>query len=949
MVGTRLLHYVIDARLGAGGMGTVYLARDTVLDRTVAIKVLEVGDTDARARLLHEARAASALNHPNIVTVHAVEQQGDTAFIVMEHVEGVPLHRAIPEGGLPPAEALRHAIGLADALAAAHAHGVVHRDIKPANVIVTADGRIKVLDFGIARRTALPDEATRAGTLGATVNAPGVVAGTPGYMAPEQVQGHPAGPPSDVFAAGAVLFQMLTGRGPFAADSTWAVLDATVHQEPPPLDALAPRTPRALADVVTRALAKDPGRRYRSGGELADALTAVERTLQPAARAGVPRSAVVVASVLALALAGAALWWQRSREAERRWVHDEAIPGIGRLATSGDPAAAYRLAQRALAIAPDDARLVAAWDAATSQVPIASTPAGAEVSIRSLAGDDEGWIRIGVTPFTARVPLAQMRWRFVLAGHDPVEVIPNPYPEPLVLSPSGTRPPGMVRVPAGEVERPSNGTQVALPAFWIDAAEVTNRQFKAFVDAGGYQRRDYWTAPFTDGGRPLSWDEAMARLRDATGRPGPATWEIGTYPDGTADLPVSGVSWYEAAAYAAWAGRALPTIYHWRRAAGVEGIFSDVLQVSTFGSRGPTPATASKGLGPFGTSNMAGNVKEWVWNESGTGQRFVLGGAWFEPAHTFSDEDARAPFTRDPGFGFRTMQADGAVAADLGAAVVTLERDPATLVPVSDDIYGGYRRLYDYDPRPLDARVDERDDTAAQWTTERVSFSAAYGSDRVPVTLMLPRSTPPPYQTLVFFPGSDAVRTRSSRGAFTQLLQFLVISGRAVAYPVYQQTYERRRTPTGENFAREISIQRGQDLRRTVDYLVSRPDVDAARLGFYGLSLGAQLGPVFLAIEPRLKTGVLFSGGFETWTVPAEADPVNFAPRVRQPVLMVNGREDFDLPYGTAQVPLFEALGTAPADKRHAVLAGGHIPSNPQQVFKEILDWLDRYLGPVAR
>jgi len=199
----------------------------------------------------------------------------------------------------------------------------------------------------------------------------------------------------------------------------------------------------------------------------------------------------------------------------------------------------------------------------------------------------------------------------------------------------------------------------------------------------------------------------------------------------------------------------------------------------------------------------------------------------------------------------------------------------------------------------------------------------------------------------VYFPGSDATRSTSSRSAYTQWLQFVVRSGRAAAFPIYQQTYERRRQPTGANFLREISIQRGLDVRRTVDYLASRPDIDASRIAFFGVSLGAQLGPVYLAVEPRLKTGVLLSGGFESWAIPAETDPVNFAPRVRQPVLRVNGREDFDLPYETAQIPLFKALGSAAGDKRHAVLEGGHIPPRPQLVYKEILDWLDRYLGPV--
>jgi dienelactone hydrolase len=440
----------------------------------------------------------------------------------------------------------------------------------------------------------------------------------------------------------------------------------------------------------------------------------------------------------------------------------------------------------------------------------------------------------------------------------------------------------------------------------------------------------------------------MARFRDTTGRPGPSTWEVGTYPDGAADHPVHGVSWYEAAAYATWAGRTLPTIYHWRRASGAGGIFSDVLQVSNFGGKGPRPVGTSGSLGPFGTSDMAGNVSEWVWNESGGGLRFLLGGAWFETTYTFMAEDARRPFQRDSGFGFRCMLQQAPVQASLTAPVATLERDPAALVAVGNEVYDGYRRLYDYDARPLDARVEERDEAQAQWVTERVSFTAGYGSERVPLMLMLPRGGTPPYQVVLYFPGVDAARDRSSRGAFTQLLHFLLVSGRAVAFPVYQQTYERRRRPTGPNFMREISIQRGQDLRRTIDYLETRTDIDAGKIAFYGLSLGAQLGPVYLAIERRLKTGVLLGGGFETWTVPAETDPVHFAPRVRQPVLMVSGRDDFDLPYDTAQVPLFNALGSPAAVKRHVALPGGHIPPRLQDVFKEILDWLDRYLGPVG-
>ncbi len=630
-------------------------------------------------------------------------------------------------------------------------------------------------------------------------------------------------------------------------------------------------------------------------------------------------------------------------------MREVAIPEIGRLTSSGDAVAAYRLARQVRASAPDDPLVEAAWNDATQPFIVTSDPPGAAVALRSLSGQDEGWIPLGTTPLTTRVPFSQMRWQFLLDGYDPVEIVPNPFPANVRLVPAGTGPPGMVRVPAGEFERARDRTSVELPEYWIDTFEVSNRQFKAFVDGGGYRTREHWVEPFVKEERTLGWDEAMALFRDTTGRPGPSTWELGTYPDGQDDWPVSGVSWYEAAAYARFAGKSLPTVYHWYHASGAASIFSEVLSYSNFGGRGTARVGASGSLGPFGTHDMPGNVKEWAWNASSEQRRFILGGAWFEPAYAFLDEDAQSAFERGTGFGFRCMRQESPMDARLLAPVVTLAPDPADLKPVSDAVYDAYRRLYDYDVRPLDGRVDERDDTSPHWTLERVSFTAAYGDERVPVMLFLPRSAAPPYQVLIFFPGSDAVRARTSRGISLRWIEFLLRSGRGVAFPIYQQTYERRREATGPNFLREVSIQRGQDIRRTIDYLASRTDVDASRIAFYGLSLGAQLGPVYLAIEPRFRTGVLLSGGFETWTIPPETDPVHFAPRVRQPVLMVNGREDFDLPYHTAQIPMFQALGTGASEKRHAVLSGGHIPPRPQEVFKEILDWLDRYLGPVGR
>jgi len=506
-----------------------------------------------------------------------------------------------------------------------------------------------------------------------------------------------------------------------------------------------------------------------------------------------------------------------------------------------------------------------------------------------------------------------------------------------------------VHVPAGAFHLESENREIDLPAYWIDRYEVTNREYKAFIDAGGYRTREFWTEPFVKDGRTLSWDEAMAEFRDATGRPGPSTWELGTYPDGDDDLPVSGVSWYEAAAYAAFAGKRLPTAYHWYRASGAFGIFSEILRYSNFGGQGATPVGRSGGIGPFGTYDMAGNVKEWCWNEASGGRRFVLGGAWNEANYQFRDEDAQLPFQRGAGYGVRTIRQTEPIDPRWLAPRASFERDAASLQPVGDELYQAYRRLYDYDPAPLVARGDEEDDGHPYYRQLHVSFRAAYGGERVPAYLYLPRAVQPPYQAVIYFPGSDAIMLRSSRDLWLQWVEYIVRSGRAVLYPIYQATYERHVDgPVGPNALRELSIQRGLDLRRSVDYLQGRPDIDGSRIAFQGLSLGAQLGPVFLAIEPRLRTAVLLSGGFETYAIPPEVDPLNFTPHVTQPVLMINGRDDFDLPVQTSQVPMFTLLGTDASLKRHVVLEGGHIPRRPQLVYKEALDWLDRYLGPVT-
>jgi formylglycine-generating enzyme required for sulfatase activity/dienelactone hydrolase len=957
MIGRTISHYAIEDRLGEGGMGTVYLARDTLLDRKVAIKIVSpeaAGNPALVGRLLREAKAASRLNHPNIVTVYEIARAGDVDFIAMECVDGQPLSQLIPPGGLPIAQALDYAGQIAAALAAAHGANVVHRDIKPANVMVAPSGRLKVLDFGLAKITAPKElgESTPTATFGPIgATAPGLVVGTVGYMSPEQIEGRPTDARSDVFSVGVLLFEMLTGRRPFGGDSAWKVMAATVGGSAPSVAALRPEVPPELVGVVTRCLATRPADRYASAAELAEDLTRVRggpETTAPSERTRRPSPLLIAAIGFGL-LAVALLAWTTMRESRLRWARGPAIAEIERLKAKDDLGAAYLVGRKALAIAPDDSQVRQAWANLTAEATITSEPSGADVAFRGYTAPDGSWVSLGKTPLpNARIALGLLRWRLTKPGYDTLEVGQGADLLEFRLAPASSSPPGMVLVPKGSFQLESTEQQVALPDYLLDRYEVTNRQFKAFVDAGGYRKREYWREPFVKDGRSLTWTEAMAELRDATGRPGPSTWELGSYPEGQDDFPVGGVSWYEAAAYAAFAEKQLPTAYHWYRASGAFSVFSEILTASNFSPRGPAKVGSAGGLGPYGTFDMAGNVKEWCWNAATGARRYLLGGGWGEAPYMFRDEDARPPFERRATFGFRCMLQREPLAPRLAEAINTFERDPASLKPVGDEVFRAYLHLYDYDPTPLDPRVESVDGANPAWREERLSVRAAYGNERLPLRLFLPKSAAPPYQAVVFFPAADATAMHSSQNLALPFADFLVRSGRALVYPIYQGTYERRVTgQRGPNVLRDVMIQRGKDVRRTVDYLETRPDIDRSRIAFHSLSLGAQLAPLFLAIEPRFRTGVLLSGGFETWDMPAEADPVNFAPRVRVPVLMVNGREDFDLPYATAQVPLFRMLGTPEADKRHVVLEGGHLPSRPQEAFRVILEWLDARLGPV--
>ncbi len=301
------------------------------------------------------------------------------------------------------------------------------------------------------------------------------------------------------------------------------------------------------------------------------------------------------------------------------------------------------------------------------------------------------------------------------------------------------------------------------PGYFLDRVEVTNDAYRSFVENGGYRAKQYWQQSFMQDGRPISWETAMAAFVDTTERPGPATWIAGTFPEGQGQYPVAGVSWYEAVAYCAFVGKSLPTVYHWGRAASVLAALESIIPVSNFSHKGLVRADDNRSLTNRGAYNMAGNVREWVWNAARDG-RYVLGGGWDDADYRFYEPEARPPMDRAIANGFRCAKHpdSAAVPAVMTQPMLMAHRDYSREQPVSDEVFEAYKSLYAYDKTDLNAVVETVGETA-RWRKEKITFTTAYDSaQRMSAYLFIPKTGNPPYQTVVYFPGAFGFARTSS-------------------------------------------------------------------------------------------------------------------------------------------------------------------------------------------
>lgn len=605
-------------------------------------------------------------------------------------------------------------------------------------------------------------------------------------------------------------------------------------------------------------------------------------------------------------------------------------------------------------------------------VSIESSPPNADVFYKLYGQSNEDWKRLGITPFESVLPRSTWLLKFVADGHDSVQLaLPNPgmafnnvnrdyY---VVQLPRATAvPDDMVFVPGGKLLVPLvgfRGQEEDLGDFYIGKTEVSNAQYAEFLTDGGYEVAEYWTdLPAGDDG--VGFQEVTTRFVDSTGVPGPSGWSNGTFRLGSENRPVTGVSWYEAIAYARYRGAKLPTARHWARAAlGIDEshwpLAPALIPEANLQGSGPLDVDEGSAISTWGSVNLIGNVREWTVSFSGD-LKLSLGASFRGPSWDYALPVMAHPLQRNPDQGIRLAMYDESIDNPPLGLDGALPEIPA----VSDETYAGFEQMFDYTPGNVGAdsaqlvsEVEEHD-----WIRRKILIPTDDPENPLPVLLFLPKNAPGPLQSILFFPPGNSYfgRFLSDNIDITRYnVDFVVRSGRVLIWPILIGMHERYRPREDRGGAAFLQSwpatneRRRNEIGRVIDYLQGNAEFDGEQVGLLAASFGATfVSPHVLAAESRIKAAVLMSSslaGVNRKSVPDRVNPNTYWPRVRTPILVLNGRFDIHIPYSPDGNPMLNVIGTAEGDKRSVYYDSSHWPLPQHRVKNDTLEWFDRYLG----
>jgi len=692
--------------------------------------------------------------------------------------------------------------------------------------------------------------------------------------------------------------------------------------------------------------------------------SAKSKTLYKINLAKIYKTSLIILVTGIIIIAGITITKLIYNQKKRSYARNVLIPEIQKLVDENftPPCSAFNLAIEAGKYLHDDSLLLKLWPKISAEYSLHTKPERAKLFWKDYTRPQDPWKLVGITPLeNFRLPLAYKRIKIEKEGFETIvltslSLLGLGTKESVRLDSTGTLPQNMVRVLSRIAPRSNMGrvkyAGKMVGEFLADRCEVTNKEYKQFLDAGGYSTKSFWKYPFYKDMEEISWDSAMKIFIDKAGKPGPAGWEVGSYPSGEGNYPVTGVSWYEAAAYAEFCGKSLPTVYHWSVIAETaNGMY--IIPFSNLNGKSIVPVGSMEGMSSYGIYDLAGNAREWCFNGNGIkGEHYNVGGGWNDPLYSFHGAGTQPGLDRSPSNGFRCIKVlpGDSTINNLIGSINQPQTEYYKEKPVDDKIFNILIRQYDYDKTPLNDEVTYTADSV-YWKIERVSLDAAYNNERFDVYLFIPKSIKPPFQPVIYFPGSNVIYLNKFSNSYLTTSDFIVKSGRVLIWPVLKGTFERKDELNSDLqeetvFYRDHVIMWRKDISRTIDYLETRNDILIDKLGYYGVSWGGFMGGLIPAVEKRIRVVVLHVGGIDRNKALPEADQINFLPRVLQPVLMLNGKYDMYFPEETSQKPMFNLLGTPQNDKKIIIYETGHrVPRS--DLIKETLAWYDKYLGPI--
>ena len=526
---------------------------------------------------------------------------------------------------------------------------------------------------------------------------------------------------------------------------------------------------------------------------------------------------------------------------------------------------------------------------------------------------------------------------------------------------------GVEKFPSDHIIIPGSQNNMVLPGinfgninietFSISKNEVSNKDFQAFINDNGYENKTLWDFPITIDGLEYNYEESILYFVDKHGQYGPSEWSYGQFVDNGENLPVTGISWFEARAYARYKGYKLPNLFQWACAAGLAGFVSELPDISNSNlkSNNLWNVDDPRGVNQFGINNIAGNIREWVTNPQGKKRsRFsILGGSYFDNEYSFNDYHSLSPFDRSIGNGFRLVKnQDEAVADSLDNFVIDYaERDILKEPDVSDDVFRIYKRQFNYEKYKLETKIDTIFENES-YTTYRFEMVTPYENDEpLHGYVIYANKIKTTFKPVIHFPHAGAIFSDSDDWIISDVIKeynYLLMEGYAIICPVYYSTCNRKKIlktwwANESDEYRDTMIKIGKDFKRSIDFIESRNEFDINYLSYIGYSWGSVMSNILLAIDDRVKSAFICAGGLQVQKSKPEVDPAFYTRRITMPIMHITGKQDGIFDYKNSQIPMQKLLGTPIKDQEMIVLEGvGHAISKDIRI-KNHLRWLKKH------